>query len=129
MDVKMDGRGGVMGSATGEKAVAAYERVLAAAMKHNTTLRICLYAMACLMLVVSAVLIVFAPAGRETAVIIVSLALFLVAAGCAGFATFKLKAPGIELQAAEASPESEKYDSEPPPIGDAAAWTRRTPLK
>src|SRR5690349_7178883 len=100
MDVKMDGRGGVSGWASGEKAVAAYERVLSAAMAHNTTLRICLYAMACVMLVVCAVLIVFAPSGRETAVTIVALALFLVAAGCAGFATFKLKAPGVDLEAA-----------------------------
>src|SRR3954453_13223862 len=76
----MDGRGGVRGWASGEKAVAAYERVLAAAMRHNTTLHICLYAMACVMLVVCAILIVFAPAGRETAVTIVALALFLVAA-------------------------------------------------
>jgi len=91
---------GVSGYGEGAEGVASFERVMLAAMQAKMQLRMRLYAMACLLLLVCAVLIVFAPQGRETAVIIVSLALLLVAGGCAGIATFKLKAPGVDFEAA-----------------------------
>lgn len=72
---------------------------------HNglVRMRIALLCLAAFLAVVAALVVVFAPAGRETGANIIALALFVVAAGIAGFTFFKLKVPLVEVQAGTAA--------------------------
>jgi hypothetical protein len=107
MDVRYDGNGGIHGRSSGREAVAAHERIMLAAMRNSMVMKIALYGLAAFLVIGCAVLIVFAPAGRTVAVNIVSVALLTIAAGAAGFATFKVKAPGIYASASRMMPRTE----------------------
>jgi hypothetical protein len=96
-----DRNGNYRGYASGRDAVAAHERVLIAAMRNSLIVKISLYAFAVILLAVISFLIIFAPAGRETAVLIVAVTLLIVAAACAGFATLRVKTAAIDVAAGE----------------------------
>jgi predicted RND superfamily exporter protein len=79
--------------ARGAEAIRAGASVLNAQIQSQTKLKFGLYALASLCLIVAALLVVFAPDGRETISSIVAVALFVVAVGCAGFGAFAIKTP------------------------------------
>jgi hypothetical protein len=85
--------------ATGAEAIRASAAVLNAHIQSQTKLKFGLYALASLFLIVAAFLVVFAPEGREGVSSIVAVALFVVAAGCAGFGTFAVKTPLVSAEA------------------------------
>lgn len=85
--------GGFRGGATGQEAVAE----LGALMREREKTRRLLIGAACVLFVVAAVVLVFAPAGKETASVILGVVLMIFAFGAAGTAAFKIKAPGIEV--------------------------------
>jgi hypothetical protein len=66
--------------------------------EHNRTKRLGLVISAVLV-VASCCVVLFAPAGRETASYIIGAVLVVIAAGVAGFTAIKLKVPGFRLDA------------------------------
>jgi hypothetical protein len=100
MDVRVDKRG-IHAIASGAEAVKAGASVLSAYIHSQTVLKVGLYLLAGFFLVGAAVLVVFAPAGREGVTTIIAIALFAVAVGCAGFSTFGIKAPGFSANATD----------------------------
>lgn len=85
--------GGFRGGASGREAVAELGSLL---REREKTKRL-LIAAACALFIVAATVIVFAPAGKETASIILGVVLLIFAFGAVGAAAFKIKAPGIEV--------------------------------
>jgi hypothetical protein len=93
MEVRLDDQGNFDGNASGELAIRAQADILLAHMRSRLIIRLSLYGLASLFVIVAALLVVFAPSGRETATAIVAFALFAVAIGAAGFGTFAIKTP------------------------------------
>ncbi len=99
MDVRIDDQGNFDGSASGEEAVKAQAEVLIAYMRGRLILKLGFYILAAIFVIVAALLVVFAPNGRETATSIVAAALFALAVGSAGFGTFSIKTPLVSAEA------------------------------
>jgi hypothetical protein len=99
MEVKLDNLGNIEASAEGLEAVRAQAAVLTAYIRSQFLLRLALYCLAAVFVLVAAGLVVFAPAGREAPTTVIGLALFAIAAGCAGFGTFAIKLPGMSAAA------------------------------
>jgi hypothetical protein len=98
IDAESDRNGGVRVNARGPGAIHAIANVLNIQIASQTT-RICaLYIIAAIFAISAALLIIFAPAGRETAVIIVTVALVVIAAACAGFGIVAITLPGLSAQ-------------------------------
>jgi hypothetical protein len=81
------------------KATMAALPLAAARIQSYQTMRLGLYILAAIFAITSAVIIIFAPNGREIATGIVTVALCVLAAGCAGYGTFGLKTPVASLEA------------------------------
>lgn len=105
MHVNFDGRGSYVGNAEGDEAVEAQAAVLQAHIHSQTVLKLGLYALAGFFVIVAAVLVVFAPAGREGVTTIIAFSLFAVALGSAGFSAFAIKAPFVAAQASSHPPQ------------------------
>jgi len=101
MEVRVDDQGNFDGMASGELAVKAQAEVLLAHMRGRLIIRLSLYGLAGLFMIVAALLVVFAPNGRETTTAIVAAALFAVAIGAAGFGTFAIKTPLVSAEAGQ----------------------------
>lgn len=86
--------GDFSGGASGKEAVAELGQLL----KEKEKTKRMLIGAACLLFMVASLVIVFAPAGRETMSSVLGVALIIMALGAIGAATFKIKAPGIEVQ-------------------------------
>jgi hypothetical protein len=71
----------------------------AARIQSFQTMRLGLYILAAIFALASTTIIIFAPPGREVATGIVTVALCILAAGCAGYGTFGLKTPIAEIVA------------------------------
>ena len=100
MDVQLGPTGLIRAlAASGAEAVRAGADVLNAQIKSQTKLKFGLYGLAALFLIVAAVLVVFAPEGREAVSSIVAVALFVVAVGCAGFGAFAIRTPLVTAEA------------------------------
>jgi hypothetical protein len=100
MEVKLGPTGLISAlGASGAEAVRAGASVLNAQIQSQTKLKFGLYALASVFLIVAALLVVFAPDGRQTISSIVAVALFVVAVGCAGFGAFAIKTPFVAAEA------------------------------
>ena len=97
----MDDRGNFGARASGAAAVQAQTEIVIAHIRARTLIKFGLYGLAALFVIVAALLIVFAPEGRETATTIVAIGLFALAAGSAGFGAFAIKTPLVSAQAGE----------------------------
>ncbi|MFZ6675779.1 hypothetical protein [Undibacterium sp. Xuan67W] len=85
--------GGFRGGATGQEAVAE----LGVLLREKEKTKRLLIAAACLLFIVASMVIVFAPAGKETASVILGVVLIIFALGAIGAAAFKIKAGGVEV--------------------------------
>ena len=94
-----DHKGNILASAEGEEGVKAQTQVLVAHIRSRVIIKLGLYLLAAVFVIVASVLVVFAPAGRETATDIVAFALFALAAGSAGFSTFAIRTPAGSAEA------------------------------
>jgi len=74
------------------------EKVIAHIHSQKAT-RSSLYILAAVCVVITGLIIIFAPSGRERAVEIVATAFLVLAAGSAGYSTFVLKARITDLEA------------------------------
>lgn len=99
METRLDKHGNFVGTASGREAVLGQIEILLAITRHALILRLGLYALAAIFVVVSAILVVFAPAGRQVETTLVAIALLAVAAGAAGFGTFAIKTPVAAVEA------------------------------
>jgi hypothetical protein len=99
MDVRIEPNGGIRTIVTGSEGVKAGAAVLDAHIRSQVKLKFGLYILGALFVVVAALLVVFAPDGRETVSSIIAIAMFVLAVGCAGFGTFAIKTPVISAQA------------------------------
>jgi hypothetical protein len=99
MYFSVDSQGRIDAKAEGVEAIEAQVQVINAHIRSQTLLKFGLYGLAAFFVIVASVLVVFAPAGRETVTTIIAIALFAVAVGSAGFGTFAVKAPGVSVQA------------------------------
>jgi hypothetical protein len=107
----------------GAEAVRAGAGLINQHIRSQTQLRFGLYALASLFVIVAALLVVFAPDGREAVSSIVAVALFVVAVGCAGFGTFAIKTPVVS---AEAGIDVQRpANDHPPPNSQSAEKPRR----
>ncbi|MCO6052322.1 hypothetical protein NGM99_21260 [Mesorhizobium sp. RP14(2022)] len=88
--------------------VEAHSKLVAEHIKSQTRMRLGLYTLAALFMIVAALLVVFAPDGRQASTIVVAGALIIVSAGVAGFAALKLKAPAVELTAGNSQIRTER---------------------
>jgi hypothetical protein len=96
---KYHASGDLESEAIGDTAVAVQGQVFAAHIASQTRIRISLYVLAGVFVVVSALLVVFAPQGRENLTFCIGAALVLLAAGIAGFSTVRFSVRRGELQA------------------------------
>jgi hypothetical protein len=85
--------GSFRGGATGREAVAE----LGILLREKEKTRRLLIAAACLLFIVASLVIVFAPAGKETASVILGVVLIIFALGSIGVAAFNIKAGGVEV--------------------------------
>lgn len=83
-------------STQGAEAVRVGGEILNQHIRSQTVLKLGLYVLAAVFLVVAALLVVFAPEGREGVTGIIAFALIVVAAGSAGFGTFYFRTSGLE---------------------------------
>lgn len=97
------------GSAVGQAAVDQLGRLVAERQKTRRLL-ICA---SCLLFGVAALLVVFAPEGRETLATILGVVLMIFALGAIGVAQFRVKAPGVEVDAGRSGPADPLGDSLP----------------
>ena len=98
MEAKFDSRIAEF-SAKGKETVEAHSSIVRSYIENQTKIRIALYIVSCVFILVAAGLVVFAPDGREVLTAIISLALFAIAVGIAGFSFFKVKTPLIQAEA------------------------------
>ena len=90
----MDVRDGDFDSgARGKEAVAELGSLL---REREKTKRLLIGA-ACILFIVASLVVVFAPAGKETLSLVLGAALLVIALGAIGAATFRIKIPGIEV--------------------------------
>jgi hypothetical protein len=86
-------------TAEGDHGITKISEVAQAYIRSRMLMEFGLFALSALFLVVSALLAVFAPTGRETISSIIAAALLVVAIGSAGFTAFKFKIPLINVEA------------------------------
>jgi len=91
--------GDLESDAVGESAVTTQGEVFSAHIASQTRIRIALYVLAGVFVITSALLVVFAPPGRENLTLAIGAALVLLAAGIAGFGTVRFSVRKGELQA------------------------------
>jgi hypothetical protein len=99
MHVKMDDNGNVNMDAYGDNAVSRQAEILQAHIRAKTIEKLGLYLLAALLMIAAALMVVFAPNGREATSGIIAFALVLVAGGAAGYGKFSVKVPGISADA------------------------------
>ena len=105
MDVQLGPTGLIRAvTASGAEAIRASAGVINQHIRSQMRLKFGLYVLASLFVIVAALLVVFAPDGRETVSSIIAVALFVVAVGCAGFGTFAIKTPVVTAEAGTDSP-------------------------
>jgi hypothetical protein len=91
--------GDLESEAVGDAAIAVQGQIFAAHIARQTRIRISLYILAAVFVVVSALLVVFVPEGRENLTFAIGAALVVLAAGIAGFSTIRFSVRKGELQA------------------------------
>lgn len=72
---------------------------------------------ACLLFVVAALVVIFAPNGKQSMANVLGGALLVIALGAIGVAQFRLKAAGIELAAGDANKQARARRRQPPTFG------------
>jgi len=72
--------------------------------RYTTVQRLGLFGLAAFFITVSAMLVVFAPDGRETATHIIAASLFALSVGVAGFGYFRFKVPLVDISAGSPTP-------------------------
>jgi len=107
------------GRATGEAAVDALGVVL---REREKTKRLLIGA-ACFFLIVAALIAIFAPPDKQTMGYILGAALLVIALGAIGAAQFKIKVPGIEIQA------NESGGRNPPQTGSQRGSAKDHPMR
>lgn len=92
MSVKASGSN-IETSASGKTALQSQEKIVVAHFRNVLIMRLGLYALAAILVIIAALLVVFAPSGRETLTGVIAFALFALSVGAAGFGTFSIKTP------------------------------------
>jgi uncharacterized membrane protein YvbJ len=85
--------------ASGTEAMAVQERIVIYHAKMATIRAVAAYSVSVIFVVISALLIGFAPESRSVAANIIAGALLILGAGIAGFTRLRAKAPGLDLNA------------------------------
>ena len=113
MHAEVDGDGKFRISSSGKEAVQAQAQILLADIKSKTMQKLGLYVLAAVFLVGAALLVVFAPDGRQVVSSIIAFGLVAVAAGSAGYARFSVKVPGASIDAGDliVAPVKDKAES------------------
>jgi hypothetical protein len=102
--------GGFRGGASGTTAVTELGTI---AREREKTKRMLIGA-ACLFFAIAALIVVFAPSGREKLAYILGAALLVMALGAIGAAQFRLKVPGVEVDTRLNQPENAKPTKDMP---------------
>ncbi|WP_158810287.1 hypothetical protein [Beijerinckia sp. L45] len=84
--------------------------VAQAYIRSRVVMKLGLFALSALFLIVAALLVVFAPPGRETAATVISTSLLVVAIGSAGFTAFRFKIPFVSAEAQTFTDQSQHGD-------------------
>ena len=97
MAAKLDRWGNIESSGQGAAGVKAHAEIMTAQIRATVVMRLGLYSLAGIFLITAALLIVFAPIGRETATSFVAAALVALAMGSAGYGAFSFRAGNVSL--------------------------------